>query len=115
MPEGVAAGATGQVQDVLVDGLTQRGVQAGRRQRHGVGEHAVRHLSPRDGRETHDRTSVVGQLVQPDQQQVGEQPRPLACVGQPIGGSQQLLDEERIAIGTVDDVRNGGVRERAGV
>ncbi len=74
VPERVAAPARGDLQDVRVEGIAQRGVQACGGQVDDGGEDVVRDPSARDGGDADDQARVVGEPVEPHEQQVGELP-----------------------------------------
>ena len=112
VPEGVAVGAEPH-QDVLLGGGPQRGLEDVVGQAHHGGEQRVADPPAGAGGGADDGTPVVVQPVEPDQQQVGE------VVGQPgavraLGGADQLLGEERVALGAADDRVQVALGQRAG-
>ena len=98
VPEGVAAVAGHE--HVHLDGLAQRllevaGVEAG-----GDGEQVVRDLAAGDARDPHGLAGVVVEPVEADEEEVGQ------VLGKGLahaGGADELLDEEGVALGAVDD------------
>lgn len=67
----------------------------------------------RNGSGAHDVAGVVVELVEPDQQEIGECDR--ERVRPHLGGLDELLGEEGVAFGPLDDAADGPLRERLGV
>jgi len=100
VPEPV--GALAGDEDVLLDGMAQRLVEGLRGQVGDGGEQVVADPAARHGGGAYDGPGRVAQPVEPDEEDVGE------LVGDPVvraaGGADELLDEERVALGAGDDV-----------
>ena len=97
-------------QDVAVDGGAQRLVEDVGGQSGGLGEQVVGHPSAGRGRGLHDLAGGGVETVEPDQEQPGQ------VLGEDLvgtAGADQLLDEERVALGPVDDGRHLGLGQGA--
>jgi hypothetical protein len=100
-------------QDVPLDGVAHRPVELGRGQLDDVAQGGVGDPAPGDGRGAHHRDRGVVEPLEADQEHVGQ------VLGDPAVASRartdQLLDEERVALGPGDDVADPllGERDRA--
>ena len=99
VPEDVPAPAGGELEDVGVDGVAERGVEAFGGQGGDVGQHAVRDAPAPHRGDAHDRPRVVGEPVEAHEQQVGQLPGQVLGVVALLGGRDELLGEEGVAVG----------------
>lgn len=109
VPEGVRVALTGD-EELPPDRLAQRRLQLVLRQSDGVAQQLVLDAPPGDGGGTQHLLGGVGQLLEADQENVGEP------AGYParlrVGGGEQLLRIEGVALGPLDDPPHGRVRQR---
>lgn len=108
MPERVRVPFAGH-QQLSPDGLPQRRFQLFLGQSYGIPQQVVLDAPPGDGGGAQHLLSGVGQLLEPDQQHIGE-PTGHPAVPAPRGG-EQLLGIERVALGPLDDPPHGVVRQ----
>ena len=106
--EGVLADPS---KDVLLDSVAQRPVEHLVVEGDHTSKQLVRHPPARRGRRPDHLTCGVVEPVEPHEQQVGEVLRQTEAA-RPLGGTHQLLGEERVALGAGDDRLHLGVRER---
>ena len=98
---------------MALDGLAHGAVERdGLEPDHGA-QGGVRHASAGHGRGPDHGDREVLEVLQADQEQLGEVLGNAAGVG--AGGPDQLLDEERVALGAADDVADLHLRQRVGV
>ncbi|MDH6501877.1 hypothetical protein M2156_008096 [Streptomyces sp. SAI-149] len=109
VPEGVRVPLAGH-QQLPPDGLAQGRLQLLLGQAHGVPQQVVLDTPPGDGGGAQHLLSGVGQLLEADQQHIGE-PTGHPAVPAPRGG-EQLLGVEGVALGPLDDPPHRGVRQR---
>ena len=112
VPEGVAVGADPD-QDVLLDGGAQGSLEHVLGLADDGGEQRVAHPTARAGGGPHDGACVVLEAVEPHQQQVGEVVGQAGAV-RALAGADELLGEERVALGTADDRVQVALGQRAG-
>ncbi len=106
--------AAGGGQHVGLDRGAERPLELGRAEVGDGGQQPVAHLPPRHGDDADDPAGGLVEAVEVDQQDVRE----LAGDLSRPGGAHELLDEERVALGPVDDgdvlgLGHGGGVERA--
>ncbi len=109
VPEGVAV--LGGDHDVRLDRGPERLVERVGGHPAGLGEEAVGDLAAGDRHRADHLAGGVVEPVEADQQHLGE------VLGDPAapGGADELLDEERVALGPGDDVGEVGLGDRVGV
>jgi hypothetical protein len=100
-------------QDVHLDGLAQSLVQTVGVEAGGLAEHVVGDAAAGDAGRAHHLAGLVVEPVEADQQHVGELRRDPATGTE--GGPDELLDEERVALGPAHDVGDLVLLEMAGV
>ncbi len=94
-------------QDLALDGLSQGAVQVVVRQTRDRGQEVVVHAVAGHGHHGQHRADVVGQGPEAGGQDLA-QGRGQAAVARPLLGREQLLDEERVAVGALVDAPDGG-------
>ena len=112
VPEGVAV-RTETEQHVLLHGRPQRPVELVLVLADHGGEQPVAHPAARAGGGPDDLPGTLVQPVEPDQQQVGEVLGDAALTAV-RGGADQLLGEERVALGAMHDRVHLPLRQRPG-
>ncbi|MET3962191.1 hypothetical protein ABIE44_002125 [Marmoricola sp. OAE513] len=112
VPEAVEVVAGGH-QDVELDGLAQRGLEVGGGHSGHLGEQRVGDPTAGDGRGPHHLVRHLAETVQTDQQQVGQVLGHRAA--RHGGRADELLDEERIALGARHDAGDVRLAQRFGV
>lgn len=112
MPEGVGAVLAGD-QELSSDGLAQRRLQGVLRQLQGVVQQAVLDAPSGDRGRAQHLLGGVGQLLDADEEYVGEAARHGGGGRVDVAGQrgEQLLRVEGVALGAFDDTADGGVGE----
>ena len=100
-------------QHVTLDGVADRAVEVGGGQVEDRAERGVRDAAAGHGGRAYDGDGRVVELLEADQQHVGEVLGDAAAAGP--RGTDELLDEERVALGAADDVADPLLRQRVGV
>ncbi len=114
MPEPVIRLAA-RLEDVRVDGLVQGSVQDSVGHVGDLGEQRVRHAPAGDRGHPDHVPGVVGEPIEADEQQVGELGGQHVGAGAVDGRGDELLGEEGIALGAVDDPADLRLGHRLGV
>ena len=112
VPEGVGVGARGH-QHVGLDGGAHRGLECRRPEVADLGEQVVGDVAAGHGGDPHHLPGLVVEPVEPVQQHVGEVPGHAPAARR--DGPDELLDEERVALGAGHDVGDLGLAHRVGV
>ena len=113
--QGVAEAVVALVrdEDVALDGAAHAVLEAGLGETGDLVEQLVGDAAPGHAGRAHDLAGVVVELVEADEQHVGELlGHPAAGAG---GGADELLDEEGVALGAVDDAGDLALGQRLGV
>ncbi len=110
MPEGVRVALTGD-EELPSDRLAQCRLQLVLRQPDGVAQQLVLDAPPGDRGRPQHLLGRVGQLLEADEENVGEPARHAARLR--VGGREQLLRVERVALGALDDPADGRVGQRS--
>ncbi len=109
VPERVGR-AAGPGEDVGLDGAAQRGLEVGGAEAGHRREQLVGDLPAGDARDPDHLAGAVVEPVEVHQQHVGELGGHVSPGGP--GGADQLLDEERVALGAVDDLGDARLGDR---
>ncbi len=100
-------------EDVALDGLAHGTVEIGRGESDDGAQRGVRHPAAGDGCGPDDRHRELVEALEPDQEHVGEVVGDAS--GAHPGGPDELLDEERVALGPAHDVADLLLGQRLGV